>query len=66
MLGYVTNSEVGAEYTRFDLQIRNVFKRNRNMRVRRGVEQLWVKNTDLACKCPKLKVGRYESQSLCT
>ncbi|KAF2360062.1 Laminin EGF domain [Trinorchestia longiramus] len=57
VLGFVTNSEVGPEYTRFDLQIRNVFKRNRSVRVRRGVEQLWVKNADLACKCPKLKIG---------
>ncbi|KAA0196516.1 hypothetical protein HAZT_HAZT004782 [Hyalella azteca] len=57
VLGYVTNSEVGPEYTRFDLQIRNVFKRTRSVRVRRGVEQLWVKNADLACKCPKLKIG---------
>ncbi|XP_064101677.1 netrin-1-like [Macrobrachium rosenbergii] len=58
LVARVINKEVLGEYTRYDIQVTNVYKRTRTVRVRRGGEQLWVKNTDLECKCPKIKIGK--------
>lgn len=51
------NKEVLREYTRFDIQVTDVFKRTRADRVRRGGDQLLVKNEDLTCKCPDIRMG---------
>nr|XP_053645052.1 netrin-1-like [Cherax quadricarinatus] len=57
LVARVFNKEVLGEYTRFDIQVTNVFKRTRSDRVRRGGDQLWVRNEDLTCKCPDIKMG---------
>lgn len=58
LVARVINKEVLGEYTRFDIQVTNVYKRSRAVRVRRGGDQLWVRNQDLVCKCPKIKMGK--------
>ncbi|XP_047497232.1 netrin-1-like isoform X2 [Penaeus indicus] len=58
LVARVINKEVLGEYTRFDIQVANVYKRSRAVRVRRGGDQLWVRNQDLVCKCPKIKMGK--------
>lgn len=58
LVARVINKEALDEYTRFDIQVTNVFKRSRADRVRRGGDQLWVRNEDLNCKCPDIKVGK--------
>lgn len=57
LVARVINKEVLGDYTRFDIQVTDVFKRTRADRVRRGGDQLWVKNTDLTCRCPEIKMG---------
>lgn len=57
LVARVINKEVLGDYTRFDIQVTDVFKRTRADRVRRGGDQLWVKNSDLTCRCPEIKMG---------
>lgn len=57
LVARVINKEVLGDYTRFDIQVTDVFKRTRADRVRRRGDQLWVKNSDLTCRCPEIKMG---------
>lgn len=58
ILGRVITRETEGDFTRYDVQVKDVFKRSRAFRVRRGIEQLWIKNLDLSCRCPRIKLGR--------
>ncbi|CAL4060194.1 unnamed protein product, partial [Meganyctiphanes norvegica] len=58
LVARILTKETLGEYTRFDIEVLTVYKRSRAVRVRRGSDQLWVKNSDLACKCPRIKNGR--------
>ena len=57
LVARVINREELGEYTRFDIQVTDVFKRTRADRARRGGDKLWVRNSDLTCRCPEIKMG---------
>lgn len=61
LLATITARETTGEWVKFTMNIQTIFKKNRDSRVRRGVTYFWVKMSDLSCKCPKIKINKYNA-----
>lgn len=51
-------SAAGEPWVRLALSVRAVYKRAPRSRLRRGDTTLHVRASDLACKCPKIKINK--------
>lgn len=51
-------SAAGEAWVRLALSVQAVYKRAPRSRLRRGATALHVRATDLACKCPKIKINK--------
>ncbi|KAF7711015.1 hypothetical protein HF521_000026 [Silurus meridionalis] len=51
------NSEKAGEWWKFTVNIVSVYKQSES-RIRRGDQLLWVRAKDVACKCPRMKMGK--------
>ncbi|XP_065565697.1 netrin-1-like isoform X2 [Artemia franciscana] len=58
ILATVINREAVADWVKFTINVQTIFKKSRENRLRRGSTYIWVKLSDLACKCPKIKMER--------
>ncbi|KAL3283790.1 hypothetical protein HHI36_017960 [Cryptolaemus montrouzieri] len=60
VLSHIDNSE--DEHTkgwvRFMIYVEYIYKKNRDSRIRKGTMFMVVPETDLNCKCPKIKAGK--------
>ncbi|GAB6029224.1 Netrin-1 [Chamberlinius hualienensis] len=55
---HVMSREVVDKWVRFSIDIIAIYKSSRTSRIYRGEQFLWVKQSHLLCKCPKIKVNR--------
>ena len=53
----VTSRDTLGEWVKFTAEVQDVYKQGR-YQIKRGRAQLWVSMTDLACKCPKIRLNR--------
>ena len=59
MLATIREREPAGDWIKFTMNIQTIFKKTHDNRVRRGLTYFWVRMTDLACKCPKIKINKY-------
>nr|CAH0108274.1 unnamed protein product [Daphnia galeata] len=58
LLATITARETAGEWVKFTMNVQTIFKKTRDNRVRRGLTYFWVRMSDLACKCPKIKINK--------
>jgi len=56
----ITARETSGDWVKFTMNVQTIFKKTRDNRIRRGLTYFWVRMTDLACKCPKIKINKYD------
>jgi len=57
-LATIREREPAGDWIKFTMNIQTIFKKTHDNRVRRGLTYFWVRMTDLACKCPKIKINK--------
>lgn len=55
---HVVSREIVDSWVRFVVNVVAIFKSSKNSRMRRGDQYLWVRQSHLACKCPKIRINR--------
>lgn len=60
VLSHIDNSEDAQTkgWVRFMIYVEYIYKKNRDSRIRKGTMFMIVPETDLNCKCPKIKAGK--------
>jgi len=58
ILATITARETAGDWVKFTMNVQTIFKKQRDNRVRRGLTYFWVRMSDLACKCPKIKINK--------
>ncbi|KAK7591341.1 hypothetical protein V9T40_002954 [Parthenolecanium corni] len=58
ILGKIVEKESIKEWIKLTIEVRNVYKRGRDSKLRRGSTWLWIRENDSSCKCPKIKTGK--------
>lgn len=58
ILGKIFEKESVKEWIKFTINVQNIYKRSRDSKLRRGSTFLWIRESDLSCKCPKIKTGK--------
>lgn len=54
----VTRRESVDGWSKYQLIVLAIYKRDTGIRLRRGEQSLWISGKRTACKCPKIRVGR--------
>ncbi|KAI8512216.1 Netrin-1 [Branchiostoma belcheri] len=54
----IMSREILGEWTKFTINVGTIFKREQSLKLRRGDQYMYVRQSDLQCKCPKLRLGR--------
>eukprot|EP00058_Branchiostoma_floridae_P020616 XP_002606106.1 hypothetical protein BRAFLDRAFT_59848 [Branchiostoma floridae] len=54
----ILSREILGEWTKFTINVGTIFKREQSLKLRRGDQYMYVRQSDLQCKCPKLRLGR--------
>lgn len=54
----VTRRESVDGWSKYQLMVLAVYKRNAGIRLRHGEQSLWISGKRTACKCPKIQVGK--------
>ncbi|XP_023288606.1 netrin-3 [Orussus abietinus] len=52
------SSASGTPWVRFTIYVQFVYKKGQDSKLRRGSTPLYVRSTDLACRCPKIKPNK--------
>ncbi|GAB6027953.1 Netrin-1 [Chamberlinius hualienensis] len=55
---HIMSREVVDKWVRFSIDVIAIYNSSKTSRLRRGEQFLWVKQSHLLCKCPKIKVNR--------
>ncbi|XP_065225047.1 netrin-3-like [Planococcus citri] len=58
ILGKIFEKEAIKDWIKFTINIQSIYKRTRDSKLRRGSTFVWIHESDLACKCPKIKTGK--------
>ncbi|XP_050533128.1 netrin-1 [Daktulosphaira vitifoliae] len=58
ILGKMSEPTIVKNWAKFTINIQSLYKRGADSRIHRGPTTLWIHESDLACKCPKIKTGR--------
>ena len=58
VLATMTGRDASGEWVKFGMTVQNIFKKTKESRIRRGNTEFWVRQADLACKCPKIKTNK--------
>uniref|UniRef100_T1IHF7 Netrin-1 n=1 Tax=Strigamia maritima TaxID=126957 RepID=T1IHF7_STRMM len=54
----VLSRETVDDWVKFTINVVSIFKMAKGSRLRRGDQMLWVRQSDLLCKCPRMRVNR--------
>lgn len=58
ILGKIYEKEAVKDWIKFTINVQSIYKRNRDSKLRRGSTFVWIHESDLSCKCPKIKTGK--------
>jgi netrin receptor unc-5 len=56
-MGTVVSRRQYNDWVKFVFNVQQVFKWTK-MKLNRGQQDIWVSGQDLACKCPKIRIGK--------